>query len=71
MYYHDPGHGEESLKGDDVTGVVPRNKVVYVTVAFGEKTDLLPRCLVKTVIGGISNGQGGWLTSLLKYKDYY
>ena len=27
-------YGEESLKGDDVIGVVPRNKVVYVTVAF-------------------------------------
>ena len=27
-------YGEESLEGDDVIGVVPRNEAVYVTIAF-------------------------------------
>ena len=27
-------YGDERLKGDDVIGVVPRDKVVYVTTAF-------------------------------------
>ena len=27
-------HGGESLKGDDVVGVVPRNKAAHVTMAF-------------------------------------
>ena len=28
-------YGQESLKGDNVIGVVPRHKVVCVTIAFG------------------------------------
>ena len=27
-------YGGESLKGDDVIGVVPRNKAVYVSITF-------------------------------------
>ena len=27
-------YGDESLKGDDVVGVVPRKKVVYITIVF-------------------------------------
>ena len=31
-------HGGESLKGDDVVGVVPRTKAVYVTAVFALTT---------------------------------
>ena len=31
---YDALYGDEGLKGDDVIGVVPRNKVVFTTVIF-------------------------------------